>query len=788
MRFASKLGTCCERRSATVQILCRVFPVFLLALVAFSTLSATSAEAQSYRFGSVVVEGNARVDGATIANQAAIPRGRTISAGQLNDAYQRVLGSGLFESVEFTPRGGTLVITVVEYPTINRIRFEGNRRIDDDDLAELTNSSERRIFVPGQAERDASLIADAYAQRGRVAATVTPRIIRRSDNRVDLIFEILDGGTVEVERVSFVGNRIYSDRRLRRVLETKQAGILRTFINSDTLIEDRIEFDKQVLRDFYLSRGYIDFRTRSANVEFTRERDAFFLVVNVEEGQQFRFGQITTRSELPNVDANLFQSVLRIKPGVVYSPSLVENSIARQERLGIDLGIDFLRVEPRVTRNDRDLTLDVEFVLTRGERVFIERIDIEGNTTTLDRVVRQQFKVVEGDPFNPREIRQAAERIRALGYFASADVDAREGTASDQVIVDLDVEEQPTGSLNLGGTFSSTNGFGLAIGLTENNFLGRGQRLSLQVSSAEENSVYTLGFTEPYLLGRDLEFNLGIGYSESDSSFYSFDTKQAFFSPSLSFPVSENSRVSLRYSWRREDMIAREVPNNGIVVGNEIALGERDSSSLGVSYTYDSRLTGLNPNAGLLVDLSFDYGGIGGDNQFMRAEMETIAQTKIFNEEVTLRATFKSGALAWRNGFSRSVDRFQLGPDTFRGFEPGGIGPRETFGTVNDPLGGNLYAVAQLEAEFPLGLPEELGLRGALFWDIGNLWDLENANTAGVAAGTVLGAGGSFRHVIGFGLLWDTPVGPLRLNFTNALKKEQFDREQSFDLTISARF
>lgn len=402
--------SCCFGRMGFNMLWSVRLPVFL-AIATLLAVFVTPVHAQDYRFNTVQVQGNQRVESSTIISYTGIARGQSLTGGQLNDAYQRVLDSGLFETVEFDPRGGTLVIKVVEYPTINIINFEGNKRLDDETLSGIIETASRRVFNPAQAERDAALIALAYSQQGRIAATVTPRIIRRSDNRVDLIYEISEGSPIEVERVSFVGNKIYSDRRLRRILQTKQANFLRTFIRSDTLIEDRLEFDKQVLRDFYLSRGYVDFRVLSTNAELTRERDAFFLVVNVQEGQQFKFGSINTVSEIPEADAAEFQRALRLKPGVVYSPTLVEESIARMERLSIRNGIDFLRVEPRITRNDRDLTLDVEFALVRGPRVFIERIDIEGNTTTLDRVIRRQFRVAEGDPFNPREIRQAAEQI-----------------------------------------------------------------------------------------------------------------------------------------------------------------------------------------------------------------------------------------------------------------------------------------------------------------------------------------------------------------------------------------
>ncbi|MBY6055170.1 outer membrane protein assembly factor BamA [Leisingera daeponensis] len=793
-------GKSCVERKSGINILYRKVSAISLAVALGYALAPLPAEAQSYRFNSVQVEGNQRIQTSTVVAYTGIERGQTVSAGELNDAYQRILDSGVFETVEIVPRGSTLVIKVTEFPTINQISFEGNKRLKDDALDQIIESAPRRVFNPTQAERDAAAIAEAYSVQGRLASRVTPRIIRRSNNRVDLVFEISEGDTIEVERVSFTGNRVYSDRRLRRVLETKQAGLLRGFIRSDTLIEDRLEFDKQVLRDFYLSRGYVDFRVNSANAEVTEERDAVFLVVDVTEGQQFKFGNITVTSEMPEADADLFASTLKIRPGVTYTPTLVENAIDRMEGLAVRNEIDFLRVEPRVTRNDRDLTLDIEFVLTRGPRVFVERIDIEGNTTTLDRVVRQQFQSVEGDPFNPRSIRNSAERIRALGFFANADVETREGSSADQVIVDVDVEEQPTGSLNLGGAYSVTDGFGLSIGLTENNFLGRGQRLSLNIATATESDSYVLGFTEPYLLGRKLRFDLDLGLNETDSSFSEYKTKRVFFQPTLTFDTGEDTSLQVRYTWDADEMLFDDDDTNqnlaGPVVRREIGQGERNASAIGFTYRYDSRLTGLDPTAGFLVELGADYAGIGGDSEYIKTTAKLVAQKQILNEEVTLRATVEAGAFQWQgSGFSRSIDRFVLTPSVLRGFEPGGIGPRDQSGghpnggNYNDFLGGNYYAVARFEAEFPLGLPEELGMRGGLFYDVGSLWGLQDVDIAGVNTGNgIVGGGRSFRHVVGVSLLWTTGFGPLRFNFSKALKKEDFDEEQSFDLTLQARF
>ncbi|TCL09267.1 Beta-barrel assembly machine subunit BamA [Shimia isoporae] len=765
----------------------RQFAVAIFLLIsALLIVLPTIASAQNYSFSSVKVEGNQRVESSAIVNYAGIERGQSITAGQLNGAYQRVLASGLFETVEMVPSGGTLIIKVVEYPTINRINFEGNARLKDEALEAVIESQSRRVLNPTVAERDAARITQAYSEQGRLAARVEPRIIRRSDNRADLVFEIFEGGVTEIERLGFVGNQNFTDRRLRQVLETKQAGLLRALFRSDTFVADRIEFDKQVLRDFYLSRGYVDFRITGVNAELSRERDSYFLTFNVEEGQQFKFGDITAVSEIDGVDALPYLEVLRLKPGVVYSPSLIENSISRMEKRALREGHDFLRVDPRITRNDRDLTLNVEFALVKGPRIFVERIDVEGNTTTLDKVIRNQFRIVEGDPFNPREIRESAERIRALGFFGNVDVNAREGTSPDQVIVDVDVVEQPTGSLSFGGTYSTNDGFGLVVRFNERNFLGRGQQFGLSFSTSSDLVDYGLNFREPNFLGRNVSAGVNLSFVENDNSETRFTNTVGEFKPSVFFPVSEYARTQFRYTLQNTSMeINTGETQPGSIIDKEAARGDLWNSSVGYSYIYDTRRKGLDPNRGVLLEFAQDFGGIGGDYTFIKTTGKAIAETKIWYEEVTLRAVLEGGALVSPDNDSRIGDRFQLNSRVMRGFDPYGIGPREIGAGYDDGLGGNFYAVARFEAEFPLGIPEEIGISGGLFYDVGSLWGLDDGVSG---TGSVLYEDFSLRHVVGFSIFWDTPIGPLRFNFTKALKKEDFDREQNFDFTVSATF
>ncbi|MBN8630418.1 MAG: outer membrane protein assembly factor BamA [Rhodobacterales bacterium] len=740
----------------------------------------TPAFAQSFSFSNVDIQGNERVDAATILSYAGISRGADVSAAALNDAYQRIMNSNLFESVELVPQGSTLVIKVVEYPIVNVISIEGNKRLKDEKLSELIKSQPRRIYSPSQAEADAAAIAEAYRGAGRLAATVTPKIIRRNDNRVDLVFEITEGKVVENERISFVGNKAFSDRRLRQILETKQAGLLRNLIQRDTYVPERLELDKKVLTDFYLSRGFIDFQVLDASAEVSRERDATFVTFTVREGLSYNIGKVSTVSEIEGLDAAEFEAVQKIRPGQTYSPLLIDNNITRMETLALKKGLNFVRIEPRITRNERGQVVDVEFAIMRGEKVFVERIDIEGNTTTLDQVIRRQFRTVEGDPFNPREIRQAAERIRALGFFADAQVNADQGGGPDQVVVNVDVEEQPTGSLSFGMSYSVSSGVGFTIAFSESNFLGRGQGLSLNVSTASANQSSSFSFKEPALLGRDLSFSVGGYYRTSDSDFSKYDTRNIGLSTGIGFPVGEQSSLDLRLSLA-EDRLYNYTGDSAIIIAEE-AQDALTTFSLGYTYEYDNRITGLNPKGGVLLRFGQDFAGLGGDTEYVKTTALAMAETKVMNEEVTLRAIFEGGAITSLGGnVTRVTDRF-FGNGKIRGFEPNGIGPRDLTATDDDALGGNMFAVARFEADFPLGLPEEYGITGGAFLDVGSVWSLDNTGGGAVDDSFIP------RATVGVSIFWTTPIGPLRFNFSHAVKKEDYDKEQTFDLTISTKF
>ncbi len=752
-----------------------------LSLCMFATSGVQVAMAQDFSFSRIDVDGNKRIETSTIITYSGLATDQMFGADDLNRAYQNILASGLFESVEVVPNGNRLVIKVNEFPTVNKIAFEGNRRVNDNTLRALVGMQPRRVFNPDKVDTDRAAIAQFYADQGRLAARVTPKIIRRSDNRVDVIFEIFEGGVIEIERIGIVGNKVFSDRRLRRVLDTKQAGLLRLFVRRDTFLTDRIEFDKRLLTDFYNARGYIDFQVNDVNAELTEENNAYFVTFNVREGQMFRFGDVTLASKRSDIDVEDFQIAISAETGDVYSPTLMEKNLSRLEARATQLGLDFVRVTPRVTRNDADLTLDVEFVLEQGERVFVERIDITGNATTMDRVIRRQFRISEGDPFNPRLIREAAERVRALGFFGNAGVNAREGTQPGQIIVDFEVEEQPTGSLQLGATYSGDNGFGVVIDYAERNFLGRGQALSFAIRTGIDNQSYEFDFTEPEFLSPELRFNLGLSYGETDNQGAAYDTRNFDITPSLSFPLSEYSRLSVRGNVSATEML--NPGTVGSIVEDEITRGRLDDAGFGFTYRYDTRGVGLDPSSGIAVIYNQDFGGMAGDKgTFSKSTIRTIGERAIMNEDVVLRGVLEAGLLHQAGGSSRVTDRFFLPATVLRGFEFAGMGPRQRDGTINDALGGNKYTVAKFEMDFPLGLPEEYGMSGGAFYHAGNLWD------TGASGNRLLYDNGAWRHVVGATLYWTTPIGPLRFDFTRALKKETHDEERTFDMSIATRF
>ena len=747
-----------------------------------------------YMIATITIEGNVKVDVPTIVAFLGLPKGQVVTNAALNDGYQRIIASGLFARVVLVPGADSLLIKVVENPMIGTIDYQGNALIKDPDLQKFTAEKAGQIYSPAVAEADAAIIAEAYRANGRMAATVTPRIIRRANNTVDVVFEIVEGTVAEVARVSFVGNKDFSDYRLRQILTTKQAGILHNLIQRDMFQIDRLEADKKMLTDFYLSRGYLDFQILDAGATYSRERDATFMTFTISEGQSFTVGEVTTISEVEGVDVVEYDKLRRLRSGVTYTPNIIQNNVEAMESLALKQGLNFISVEPRVTRNDRAGTISVTFALIKGPRIFVERIDIEGNTTTLDSVVRRQFRAVEGDPLNPREIAQAAERIKALGFFRDVQVDNVPGTAPDKEVVKVAVTEAPTGSLSLGANYGALTGLGLNIGFAERNFLGRGQGLTVRVQTGTDNLDSTIAFFEPAFMGRDLAFGFAAGYASETQRNSNYDKTVMSIYPSLGFAVSDLARVRVGYSLSSED-VSNVGGSTTSTASSAILRAESGSavrSSVGFTYTWDDRKSGLHPKGGVMFQISNDVSGLGGDVKVLQTSAMALTETKVWNGDVALRASVEGGAITSYGGYvTRITDRYRSA-GTMRGFKTNGFGPRDRNALNTDALGGNYFAAAHLEASFPLGLPEEYGISGGAFIEAGSIWGLDNKSgttlNGGNPANGVVDDDLHIRTVLGLTLYWTTPVGPLRFDFTRAGAKEEYDLENTFDFTIATKF
>ena len=756
-----------------------------LATAAIMICLAGASLAQSFQYDRIDVEGNRRIDRASILSFAGLPDSGTVSAAQLNEAFRNISDAGLFADVSIIPSGGRLLISVVERPIITEISIEGNSILNDEQLIEAVESEPRRVYNPALAEADADRISELYRVAGRFSATVVPKIIPRSDSQVDLVFEVVEGRVVEIERIGFVGNRTYSDSRLRRVLETTQAGILRTFVRSDTFVAERIELDKQLLTEFYLSRGYVDFEILSVSTELTRNRNAFFVVFNIREGQQYRFGSVSVASPLEDVDPADFRPQLTMKTGEVYSPEAIEETIKRLEFVATQQNLQFIRIDPISRRNDDDGTIDFQFTIIRGPRIFVERIDIEGNATTLDRVIRREFDVVEGDPLNPRELQEARDRIEDLGYFSAVAVEPEDGSAPNLAIIKTRVTEQPTGSLSFGVGYAKTDGISGSVNLTERNFLGRGQYLSFGANTSKSAKTYSFSFTEPALLDRDLELSLPIAYNTIQIFGQRFEAREFSFKPSLSFPISKTSVFAVLSGIRDYRIISR-AESSPIIARDLNRLGRR-SYSLGYRVNMDSRRDGFSRLEGYVLQIEQDVAF--GNNSYRALKTTGLAgiQGTAFNEDMTLSAVFEAGALSASGQPSGIRDRFFNYREILRGFATNGIGPRDSIS--NEPLGGNYFAALRLETRFPLGFAQELNLAGGFFADAGSVWGLDDVNCsrAGGAACTVDDSM-KLRAAGGVSLFWTTPLGPLRFNLSKAFKTVEGDEVQNFDLTLSSQF
>lgn len=788
---------------------------------------------------SVVVQGNRRVDADTIRSYFRTSPGQRLDAVAIDEAWKGLMGTGLFEDVKITPTGGRVVVTVIEAPVINRIQFEGNRQVKDEQLLQEIQSKPRGAFSRQLVRADVQRVIDIYRASGRYDVRVEPKIIELPNGRVDLVFEVVEGKKTTVRQLNFVGNRFYSAGKLSDVIKTSKTSILSFWKSTDNYDADRVEADKDLLRRFYLKNGFADVRIVSAVSEFDPAQNGFVVTFVIDEGERYRFGVVDIQSNVRDVDASALRSFIRTSAGSTYDAEAVEKSV---EQMTIELakrGYAFAQVRPRGDRNFETRTVDLVFVIDQGARAYIERINVRGNTRTRDYVIRREFDVAEGDAYNHALMDRAERRLKNLAYFKTVKITSEPGSAPDRVIVNVDVEEQSTGEFSVAGGYSTADGFMAEVSVGERNLLGRGQYAKAAVQYGQRAQGFELSFVEPYLMGYRLAFGVDVFARTNLSSVYqSYESTTVGGGFRLGVPITDEISTQLRYSIYQQEITLSDSnncfpasdgvtpnPTTGTVtpfcipaapsIRQAADNGATLTSLVGYTLAYNTLDNTRNPTKGLLLEFKQDFAGVGGDVQFVRSTVDSRFYYNVWSDLVALFRVQGGHIASWGGQELRMLDHFFMGPNLVRGFSIAGIGPRDTtIGSTHDAVGGTMYWGATIELQHPLFFaPKDFGMKVAAFADAGSLWNYRGLTTyprpgdpfpPNTFAAQTLDPRdeNTIRSSVGVGLIWDSPFGPLRFDYAIALTKDNFtvvnpttgltenagDRTQAFRFSGGTKF
>jgi len=813
--------------------------------VSLTTASAVYAQGSS----SIVVQGNRRVESDTIRSYFNLRPGERLDALKVDEGVKALFATGLFQDVRPNYQGGRLVITVVENQVISRIQFEGNKRVKDEQLLQEIQSKPRGALSRPVVQSDVQRIVEVYRRNGRYDVSVEPKIIDRPNNRVDLVYEIREGGKTTVQDIVFIGNRAFTDWRLKDLIRTGKSNIL-SFLKTNNLYDpDRVESDRDIIRRWYLKNGYADVQIVSAVAEYDPAKQGFVLTFTIEEGEKYNFGSVDIQSNVRDVDLGLLRSRMRgVYPGATYNAEALEKSI---EDMTIEMskrGYAFAQIRPRGDRNFETRTVSIVFVVEEGARGYVERINVRGNTRTRDYVIRREFDIAEGDAYNRVLVDRAERRLKNLAYFKSVKITTEPGSASDRVILNVDVEEQSTGEFSIAGGYSTADGLVGEVSVGERNLLGRGQFARASVTYGQRSRGIDLSFTEPYFLDYRLAFGVDLFAKQIDSSsFYTYRQETIGGALRLGVPLREDFGLQLRYSLYRQkielDDLLRNCnninPNFGLIPGvpatyptstalnsspattppvgyagtaNCYADGEASAavkeqvdagpaivSSIGYGLVYNTVDNNKNPTRGLMAELRQDFAGVGGDVNFLRTTAESRLYYEFMTDIVSVLRLQAGHVTGWGSKDLRMLDHFQMGPNLVRGFQTAGIGPRDmTFGTSNDALGGTMYWGASFEMQFPVfGVPKDFGIKLAAFADAGSVWGYRGKTffpNTGQTVTTVDPITGkdtndmTVRSSVGMGLIWDSPFGPIRIDYAFPITKDANDRTQELRFSGGTKF
>jgi outer membrane protein insertion porin family len=756
--------------------------------------------AQAAVVSRIEVQGNKRVDAETIRGYLDITPGKSFSGADIDDAVKRLFATGLFSDVRINQRGSTLVVEVDEYSVVNQVLFQGNKKLKDVELANAVQLKPRGSFSQESLNADVDAIKEAYRRIGRDDAQVTTQIMDLGENRVNVVFEINEGGRTKISDVVFNGNNAFSDRRLSDIIATKRSSVLSYFLRNDIYDADKLAADEETLRRFYYNHGYADFQVISASADIDPSTNEYTITFTVEEGERYTYGDVTIESNIAGVTAESLGSLIETRAGDVYSAKNVEDTIIALTERVAGLGYAFAQVTPRGDRNFENRTISIVYAIDEGPRTYVERIEIRGNDRSRDYVVRREFDISEGDAFNQVLVQRAKRRLEALDYFTSVDISTAPGSEADQVILVVDLVEKSTGEFSIGGGYTSggdTPGPSIDGSITERNFLGRGQFIRFSAGGGKNSRDFQLSFTEPYFLGRRIAAGFDI-YRQSRT----YDNyKSVITGGTIRFglPITQTLSTQLAYNLSQEEYTFRDncdangngIPDPTCNVSQAIIDGVASSpwlkSSVSGTILYNTIDDVNNPHSGIYAQATVETAGLGGDAKFIKGTARA-RYYHTLSEEYDIVGLLTGGG-GHIEGFTddglRTFDLFKSSDRILRGFEFNGIGPVDA--NTGEQLGGQSYLHASAEAQFPLPIvPESFGLRAAVFADAATLF--ENHITSSTGTLNIAGTGMDWRASVGAGLIWASPFGPLRVDYAFPVLKEESDDVQNFNFGISTRF
>lgn len=729
----------------------------------------------------VAVRGNQRIEAETVRSYTLIKPGALYSPELADQSLKELFGTGLFADITMHLEGSTLVVSVVENPIINRVAFEGNSAIKEEDLQNEVQLQPRVIYTRAKVQSDVSRMIELYRRGGRFSATIEPKVIQLPQNRVDLVYEISEGPKTKIASINFIGNKEFSDGTLREVISTSESAWWKFLSSSDSYDPDRLTYDRELLRRYYLQRGYADFRVVSAVADLSRDDSAFHITFTVDEGEVYQFGDIKVVTELDKLNQEELEALLLPKKGDTYDAGLIDKTIDELTYAAGTQGYAFAEVRPRIKRRKDERVIDLTFQITEGPRVYVERINITGNSRTLDKVIRRQMRMSEGDAFNKVLLDKSEKNIRALQYFAKVDITQSPGSAPDKTVIGVDVQEQSTGSLSLSAGFSTLDNAVAGIQLSERNFLGRGLQLSTALSISKRRQLIEFHYTDPYFLDRDLVGGIDLFGSETDyQDESSFNSRSQGFGLRFGFPLSEKSRLLTRYQFRYDEIFDVDPLASNVVKAAE---GEEYRSIVGYDYYYDNRNDPVDPTGGWDVLFTQNFAGLGGTVRFISNELLAHYYYPLSDDFLT-SWRFDGGYVYGIDDDVPLNDHFFKGGNTIRGFARGGVGPRDLSSPNKDAVGALAYVFGTAELSFPNGLPEALGIKTSVFADGGyiGLSDYDASIYTGVVDEFAP------RASVGLSLYWQSPFGPIRLDFAQVLLDEPYDEEEAFRFSAGTSF